>query len=235
MKKLIAALLGVMAGNCLAQPANSLEDGKLPPLPTPIIRRAPDLSQWTVQPGDASSLSGTGSKPGKDKAGASTVRTTIVKSGKIYWISEVDPSGRKWEKWNVDGQQVTFEPGTNQAIVRTSGSNGTTYTNFTSSDFSGMDWISGQNYIDFKEIQGRKCYLFREPVKDPLTGEITILTAAVDGETQMPVFSAVDNVVTTYRFGPPPAAPLSVPQAVRTALAQHVQGLPPLPRMFRRH
>lgn len=234
MKNLIAALLAMMAGNCLAQPpANPMEDGKLPPLPNPIIRRAPDLSQWTVQPGEASSVNRAGSQP--DKANAAGVRTTIVKSGKTYWISEIDPSGRKWEKWNVDGRQVTFEPGTKQAIVRTSGSNGATYTNFSSSDFMGMDWISNQNYVDFKEIRGRKCYLFKENVKDPITGEISVLTAAVDSETQMPVFSAVDTSVTIYQFGPPPAVPLSVPQEVRTALTQQAEGLPPLPRIFRAH
>jgi hypothetical protein len=232
MKRLIAVVLGMVAGNCFAQ-ANSSENEKLPPLPKPIIRRAPDLSQWTVQPGNAASLNREGSQADKDKS--SPARTTIVKSGKIYFISEVDPLGRKWEKWNVDGKQVTFEPGTNQAIVRTSGSNGTTYTNFSSSDFFGMDWVSDQNYVDFKNVRGRKCYLFREHVKDPLTGEITVLTAAVDSETQMPVFSAVDNIVTTYQFGPPLDAPLSIPQEVRAALAQQTQGLPPLPRMFRQH
>jgi|GEM_PF-2283888 len=242
MKVLFSTLLIATVSISAGQTPDSMgPKGDKPPLPNPILQRAPVLSQWTISssvpassPNSSRQSAQNGRSQNSDKNSdkPSFTQISITKSGSTYFEVEVDASGRKWEKWNVNGRQVTFEPGTGKSMVVYSGGGSFFYTDFSTTDFPNLSWISPENYIAFRQVGKVKCYIFRKeiaPTEDD--GKIVILTAAVDSETQLPIVMDTDGQRSIYQFGPPPAAPLVIPEKVLSLLEQQPKGQ--LPRRLR--
>lgn len=244
MTKLLLIFLISVVGVSFGQQAgsSSAEDEK-PPLPNPILLRAPELSQWTIlttkpngSPGGAAAANA-GRTQDSSADGAKNTPPSfqkIVKSGKTYFEIFVDDAGVKWEKWNVNGKQVTFNSATGKAVIANSGMDSLYYHDYTKMDFAGFDWISSSNYVAFQKFDKSKCFIFRQKVQlyDGTTG---LQTAVIDSETQLPVLLDIDGCRSVYKFEAPPAVPLVVPEKVKALLKP--EPLPPnvpIPRSLRK-
>lgn len=144
------------------------------PLPSgPLLKRAPDLSTWTVtsqnavQPRDGQNQQGQNQNSGGNNP---TVplgfsRQAVIKTGKIIDEQLVDGMGRKFEIWHVNGTKVSSVPGASGPMVVPDVAASDIYTtNFAVSDFAGLDWISAQTYSGIQKVMGRDCIIFKGQV-----------------------------------------------------------------------
>jgi len=211
-----------------------------PPLPPPpILHRAPDPGQWTIEYDAAPAAKGNPSsspspsevEPGKSREKKPTPhKITVTKAGKTYLEIEIDAEGKQWEKWNVKGKQVTFVPGTDKWILTEGGLESVFFTNYTQHDFPDFNWISAKNYVAFGKVFNADCFIFRDQIMLP-EGLVPVdVTAAIDSHTQLPVYLDQGGVKRTYKFDPPPQTPPSVPARVQTILTQQEKAVSPLLR-----
>jgi hypothetical protein len=154
--------------------------GTPPPLPSgPLLKRAPDLSTWTVtSQNGAPPKQGQNQNSGGDnqQAPQGFRQAVVTKTGKIIDEQLVDALGRKFELWHVNGMLLTGGESA-PVIVPDSAGKDIYTTNFALSDFAGLDWISPRTYAGIQKVMGRDCIIFR--------GEVNSQPAAVQSETKL--------------------------------------------------
>ncbi len=214
----------------------------VPPLPPgPLLKRAPDYSTWTVtyeghptEDKGAVKPSTTGEeKPkGKDAKEAPTMLSSVVKTGSIILEQNVDAAGHRNQIWHVSGMRVvTASP--SPVVCPDFASADIFSTNFASSDFAGLYWLSPTTYAGVVKYQGNDCLVFKGSVS-PLgekaqADEQAYITesrslglkvpdalripavAYIDLETRLPVYVQFGNEKRIYQYGPAPTQPLTLP------------------------
>jgi hypothetical protein len=218
MKTISIIALLLMAALLLAQ--NVPDQKEKPPLPAgPIIKPLPDLAEWAIistTPDtfkkEKSSQSAT-AQVGSAGAAASPAKRPrvigIIKSGKTYREVETDTDGRKLERWWVNGTEVSLA-GDGKAAIGKAASSG---------DFDELKWISAKNYVGVWSIGAEPCYIFQDKISVEDIGEVDV-TAGIGENTQRPVYLVFGGNCQVYKFGPPPAAPLTLPDEVKKILAK---------------
>lgn len=236
-------LLIVSAPVTIAQQTPQQQKPLLPP--GALVKRAPEMATWTLtfvptddkngsNVGGGAATNPTGGTVGPGALAKKIVRMiTVVKTGHIYYETETDSAGKKWEKWHFGNQLVISEAGSDQLILAPSSSGVGIFTDYSASDFPDMSWISAQNYTGVEQKSGVACYVFRDKViRDGGVNPVDVI-AAVDGKTLRPASFTYSGLTGTYTFGAPPQAELSVPDKIQKFLAKRQKAIDTL--MYRPH
>lgn len=201
------------------------------PLPeAPLLRRAPDLSKWTV----------TYTYPGREKkeeTGANSpsvlqpvrlLTLVVSKSRNTYFEQKSYSNGTSGESCRIGDMQIhvsgssrevqVYEPASfasdssGQLMVDSS-----VYPDYSRTDFPGLEWVSADTFIGVQKRQGRDCLVFQE---NPLPGARngTRPTALlIDQQTRLPVLLESPEVKALYSF-----EPLSEPRALSSEVQSYL-------------
>jgi len=109
-------------------------------------------------------------------------------------------------------------------------------------DFPKFSWVAPKWYAEYKNIEGRDCYVFRIPSTElppdrpevieryqlppqmkPASEQARLVSAVVDAKTLHPVSIDDGKVKRGYRILPPPATPLQIPAAFAEMLDEWVK------------
>lgn len=226
----------------------------IPPLPPgPLLKRAPDYSTWTVtfqghpiEEREPVKPATTGEEKPKDKQGEEpvTLLSSVVKTGSTILEQNVDAAGQRNLIWHVSGIRVVFSSSKPVACPDYGGAD-IFSTNFSSSDFAGLDWLSPTTYAGVVKYQGNDCLVFKGSVS-PLGekaqfDERAYITDArgqglsvpdalrvpavayIDLATRLPVFAQFGNQRRIYQYGAPPSTQLALPPEVAGSLKEYAQ------------
>ncbi len=200
-----------------------------PPTPkNPLLHRAPVFASWTVQfsykPDEKQTSP---AKPLPPTTTDQVQSLTVTKTNQTYWEQTVFKSGKKEEKWILDGVQLLMLPGSN-VIVPVSASNPDSrdpnYSDYSKSDFDGFSWVSLDTYKGIRTYEGKPAYLFELPRPQ---GNLTALLSV---ETQMPLYFSDAQTTRAYVYNPAPSAPLTPPANFLSVLGTYNKGIGSLTR-----
>lgn len=188
MTRLIAAVCAAGAIH-LAAPAGAEDLQDIPPPSAPILRRAPDASEWTVtfHKDRAKAMEDLAKSkeeeearakdPESDRVSASPgqldpVEVTVTKQGGMYREITAWPGGKKTEKW-ITGKLQVIESEINGSVSRVMIPRiffSPDYSDYSRSDFEKCEWVAMDNYVGVRKMNGLPVYAFELPVeKKPLT------------------------------------------------------------------
>lgn len=196
------------------------QEKKLPPPTSPAIQRAADFAAWTVRftyPKDKAKAQGEENPaPIPERVTALSVR----KTNQTYHVLTEWQSGRKSEKWIIDGVQLQTAPGSTVVSLLPKPESAEfaqpDYLDFSQGDFPELDWVSLNDYRGVQPYEGQPAYFF--------TSETGSKRSVFLSERQLPLQADFGSVVFTYTMGTPPATPLIPPQNFAQALAIHKRG-----------
>lgn len=193
---------------------------------TPLVPRTPPFATWTVRiqyqdeekktPADAPPDLAT-----RQRAG------TVTKTNEIYREEVTLASGKKYEKWAVDGTQWMIPP-TGNALIPisppSSNNSSSDYRDYSQSDFPELSWISLSNFKGVSSYEGREAFRFETPTKK----------AFLSTGTQLPLYLKDEEATRLYTYGTAPSAPLVPPEKILKAIkkwkawlrAQSFNGVP---------
>lgn len=225
--KSLSLLIALLLGGLFA--AASEPDAKIEqrPLPSgPLLVRAPALSAWTV----------TYSYPmpkKTDNADAATATapvrllTLIVrKSTKLYFERKTFTDGATRESWRLGDTQINLVPDSHKLDIFEPSSFGRTasgdlladpsvYTDYSRTDFQGLEWVSAQAYVGVAQRQGRDCLVFAQEALASSATEARPTFAYIDLQTRLPVAQEGPSAVIRYSFDPSPTMPVLPPDIQR--------------------
>ena len=227
MKTLLLA--GILWG--LAVGAQAQETAKPTPLPVlppgpALQRRAPDRAQWvikqTVAPTPDAELAKGGATDKHPKSYWGSL-VAVTKTGSIMLRQTIDDKGQTWNTWCTPDLQTTIYPDGQHWIVQSISPDpkvpAANYEDYSKTDFPGLEWVTLDKYVDLKEINGKRCIIFKSRFKmaddDPAP---TDFEADVDLDTRYPVETKVGANLRTYTFSDAPPAMLSLPPLVLSLL-----------------
>jgi len=179
------------------------------------------MSSWTVTYAYAEEKV----PPGKQPPGylANSVRTyTVTKTGKIYHEETTLISGKKVEKWVLDNLQlesVVDGPSIIPIPPPTPVDPQPDYSDYSRTDFKGLEWISMSNYSGVNSEDGKAAYSFEA------TRGGQKVTALLDMTSQLPLASTDGGVTCTYAFNTPPTSPLVLPPDFQKVLDAYKRGM----------
>jgi len=160
MKAKAAAILAVFAHTLSAQtPAPS----PTPPQP-PLLRRAPEKSQWLITyklEVGAPTASGTA---GEQAPKRPPVRKLIIKNEGMILEKTVNGNGVSFDAWHTKQGITLTSVGGKNWIIAPPLQPGFDTADYTTQDFAGFDWITPQNFVGAKVINGRRCLVFEDRV-----------------------------------------------------------------------
>jgi hypothetical protein len=229
----IRSLLILFFGTIVLLNAQQAVAPAIPPMPAgpPMQLRAPDFSQWVIkliinsaQPASTTASTDTGqNKAGKPN---NESQVTMTKTGKIMVRQRLDGQGSTWNVWCIDDVQVTVYPDGKNMVIQTrpayiAGEN-PLYENYSQTDFPRLIWVSQKNYAGMKSYNGKSCLYFKDRYKFYGEDEESDVEAYTDLKTRLPVASIVSTpsgqTTYAYEFQQPPAATLTLPNKVQSAL-----------------
>lgn len=183
----------------------------------PIVARAPAFAMWTVQYQYEAPKAGATNAPTEDRI----VTVVVTKTGNTYWEQAALSSGKKYDKWIIEGLQLKSVPRT-EAIVPLAAPSATEpspdYSDYSKSDFPELSWITAGVFKGPVKYQGRDALYFETSGK----------SAYLAADTQLPIFSKDAELSRTYTFGRAPTTALVPPprfQEVIKSYKNAVQGL----------
>ena len=215
------AILFSLPGLCLAMGSLALQAQQpaLPPIPPgPLIqKRAPDFSHWMVTFKTAPAASGATPSPSQPSDPNSIItQDTVTKTENIIHVEFIDTQKRAWNIWVQggrdmiqwpDGKSVGFVAKPPPYVVNP------LYRDFSSSDFSGFEWISAANFTGIQSIGGISCLVFKDTL---LTNGVSLqVEAATDVKTRLPVRLINGQGQFTYAFLSPPSTEQTLPANVQ--------------------
>lgn len=241
-----------------AQSSPEVNANPTPP-PGPLVQMyAPKFSSWTITTekkgavsldeagnGEQGKQSNTDASPSARKPETGRKVIQVTKTGDLRLIVTTTDTG-SIETWCAKNWQVTKKPEWKEPVV-SDGENpdDSAWTDFSSGDFPGFQWLSNSNYLGSVKLKGHDCMVFKDRVQmekplarrvfhapgesnstpppvDPESLKVPVI-AYIDLETRLPVILVSGDKISTYAFGSPPAAPLVFPPDVKTALMNSVQ------------
>jgi len=134
----------------------------VPPLPAgPLIKRAPEFSQWA-----ATTIAQAASKgeeaPGGGAAKPKVLqRVQVTKTGPIRWLVTIEPTGNRLEAWCKGSLQIFMRPEWKEPMLSdASDRDNPMRLDFSKTDFPGFEWISASNYKGIRKVDGRERIVF---------------------------------------------------------------------------
>ena len=208
------------------------------PLPDgPLLARAPEFSQWTVVIKPVTPPT----TPATAHAKTGDLTSTVTKTRDVYFQEFADAFGRKWKTWVADKLQATISPD-NGAIILGEGGDGQLSTDYSKTDFQGLEWVSADNFVKTSTFEGRKCLVFSValtvPVAAPLASADRVATGAsaatpsapaartelatgvVDFDSRLPLYAQKGSTSYRFKFGSPPQVMLQVPADIMKLVQQ---------------
>jgi hypothetical protein len=192
-----------------------------PPVPKePPLHRAPEFASWTVtyQYKDDSK------KDGKAAAflSNSPATFTVTKTKKIFWEKTILVSGKSFEKWVWNGYQLESLPDSPSIVPISQPTPETAepeYSDYSRTDFRGLDWISMSAYRGVQNYEGKQAFLFESTVRGHK------VTALLSIEWQLPILSTEDDTTQVYVFNTSPSEMLTLPPRFQAVLIAYKKGL----------
>ena len=208
---------------------------KLPLPDGPALKRAPDFSKWTVTyaypPADKN----------KDTAGPMRLaKSTVTKSPNIYFEQKTYTDGTIRGSWRIGDMQISFSTASNtlniyQPSSFVSSASGelladpAVYTDYSKTDFPGLEWVSAQNYVGVQKQSGDEYMVFQTNVSaGSFTGVLPAhspVTAYINLQTRLPTRLATQESTASYTFEPQPPTPLSLPPELQQLLEKRAKGI----------
>jgi hypothetical protein len=218
-----------------------------PALLDPLLRkRAPDFAKWSIVSGESSDAreqpkpdEDVGSASPKEKRESSQSRKSlekqnppkaaavleITKTGHVIHVERINDQKHIWNIWITAGHELSVAPDSESVEEVAPPSNpdmdNPLYTDFSKTDFPGLEWISAKNFTGVEKVSGRACLVFREPLAPDSTiagnagsPDRTIRYAAIDYYSRLPVALAAGGVMQEYSFEFPPQAAQTLPENV---------------------
>ena len=235
MKSLIGILL-LLASPLFAQNPALPSASEMPPGEL-LKARAPEFTRWSV-------VYRPGSKWGKNPGAHQITRlqqVIVTKTKSIYWEQIVTAKGEAKEKWCVGEVQYLVGPQrtlstTDRAAFQRGAAMEDNFTDYSQTDFPGVEWVSPKNFQKVIRHQEKDCMLFADKISllseeefqelqasnarsgdprklDRREFEIAV-RALVDLETRLPVMLQWGEETRIYEFLAPPAGLLSPPAEV---------------------
>lgn len=203
---------------------SALAQQPIPPA-GPLLKRAPELSTWTVT--YAAPRAADEKEPAAGMPVESPRRIVVIKTGDIRHAVITDAEGKRTEMWSIPGIQGFLRPEWKEPLL-SDGSNAfdAFYVNFAATDFPGFEWVSAKNFHGLEKVGDRDCLVFQDrvrPAESTPEEPLPVLTAFVDLSTRLPVKLDNGGEVTNYRFDPPPVQKLSLPPEVHAAIEARAQ------------
>ncbi len=210
---LLIVLLALTAGCTYAQTA--------PPLAKPYLHRAPALSSWIITytyKTDAPKPGETSPKP-TPVAIDRIVSVTVIKNGKTYNEVTLWTSGRRDEKWNLDGIQLSTSadgrsivpiPPPTEEVPQPD------YSDYSRHDFEGFEWLAADHYKGVEERQGTPAFHFASGTKQQ---------AYLSVENHLPLLLDDGEIERTYTYTKPDAAALVPPEKFVKVLRDYKAGM----------
>lgn len=196
-----------------------------PPPNNPALHRAPVSASWTIQYTykDGEEKGGSSAPPKVPSERLQTV--TVTKSGKTYWEQSLWTSGKKGEKWIIDGMQFEILPGRDEiALVPKPDAENQDlpYFDYSDIDFPELKGLSLEHYKEVQVYKGKPAYLFEwEKSGEAYT--------AILSDTQLPLFFSskgkTQTKAQTYTFSADPPARLVPPEKYLKVIQTHKRGL----------
>ncbi len=201
---------------------------EIPPPKEPILPRAPQRAEWTVEFRLDRELAKKEVLEGKEKKEVPKGFTgfpaeiAVSKDGSTYREIARWPDGRTVEKWIVGGLQVSQSPD-GRGLMRIPSIDYSPYlSDYSRSDFEEAEWIGKDSYVgpkvtdklsvyEFSAAPGKRRLTPRE-IADQGTEAASGASAALDIRTQLPVYVDDGTVVRIYRYAPAPTGTLVPPQ-----------------------
>lgn len=217
------------------------------PLPKgPLLARAPEFSQWVIyfnpQKKKAAALASATPPPGGP---AEVKQITVTKTRTIYHEETLDTLGRKRESWRVGPLQIVTLPGTKTWTILdpssfgAGGADPTLYTDYSKTDFPGLEWVSAKNYVDVKKVMGLDCIVCKSgaaPAAPPQSQaslspaadagrNAPEMTACMDLTTRLPVVFLRGEETRVYQFVDLAPVMQTLPPEIQTALLQRAKSI----------
>ena len=227
-RKLICTILGM----AFVLHAQAQTEPQVSPPPSGVLfqKRAPVFSQWTVFCNPAKVQSNT---VADEKGGVAAAKApkfsqiiTVTKTKNIIQEQILGANGQRKETWSVDNLQYLTIAGSSERQVMDRGAiaklyaAGIDFTDFSKTDFPGLEWVTPNDYVGTSKVMGRDCILFSKT--DPEKPQFTFV-AHVDMQTRLPVLLQKDNEIRVYQFGAPPQAMLALPRDLQQDLERRAK------------
>lgn len=195
-------------------------DNEAVPKP-PALHRAPAMASWTVTYTYAEE------KPPDGKAPpayvTNLVRTfAVTKTGKTYHEETTLLSGKKQDKWVLDGLQlesIIDSPSIIPIPPPTPDDPQPDYSDYARTDFKGLEWVTMKNYTGRQSSEGKTVFAFAS------TRSGQKVTAQLDVASQLPISATEGGMTCTYVFNAPPTAPLQLPPDFQKVLDAYKRGV----------
>jgi hypothetical protein len=149
------------------------------PLPAgPLLKRSPDAYEWEIRVDTEESA-----KPpqeGKTPPPPPPKTVVVTKGGKVVREVVAYANGASIEIWHRGGVAVTKSPGNQTWIVSPAAKAGFDSPDYSTSDFSGLEWISPATYTGIQSLGGRKVIVFTGSVCDKSDADLATIKNGID-------------------------------------------------------
>jgi len=200
--------------------------GEASPPREPILSRAPQQSEWTVEIRyDPAVATGQFLSKEEKKAGEANpeptpptvfrpVQIRVSKDNKVYREVTTWSDGAKTEKWIVDGLQIRELPRSGRLSRVDMNSYSENFSDYRRSDFEVAEWVDKESYRGVRTVKGQLVYEFQpEAGKKRITPRERSLgedgggaqspagdtVAYLDAKTQLPLFVRDNGAVWIYK------------------------------------
>lgn len=207
-----------------AQQPSPASKPKPPPPSGPLLAPAPDFSEWQIAfayPQDKKDKQKT---PVPTPLNPELPRTILVtKTQKVIHEQIALVSGKTMSKWQLGQDFYLKPPGQsywgfyNSTYFKNNPTSDATYMPVPENGFRDLDWVSGETYAGtIQSAAGAYLVFVPENARTIDVSNAKALQAAtkivyVNAQTRLPGTVRLGDVVRTYTFRPPPAAPQSLP------------------------
>jgi hypothetical protein len=226
---LLPCVLSLVVAHAFSQQADDA-----PQAPAgPLLRSAPDFSEWTVTchyTDEQSPKAGEAPTPIPASMGGLLKRTrteTITKTGDIMRVVTVDIAGNSSEKWYDKGAQYTKPPGSTEWFSASNNEPADTKNAYftqplPASGFRDMEWINDQSYAGVIQLGEYQCLVFTpgglhaDDTKDAAKQRTALAAkskvAYIDANSRLPIALRLPGEVRQFQFSdPPPSVALALP------------------------
>jgi len=208
----------------------------------PLIQsRAPDFSRWTVTYNQKKATAAKPAATAPEQAKPQPAkRLLVVRTKNIRYSQLSNAAGHQVETWYYDNLEFVTDPAIKRRLAYDIGHDPELEpeTNFSHTDFPGLEWISAKTYVDVRTVMGRDCIIFSkggnapEANQDgPLPSSSGGTVAYVDLATRLPILLQSNGETRVYQFEPPPQSQLTLPADIQQALEFNVKHAQELARM----
>lgn len=211
---LYLVLIGICCSPAYCAPPLKIESVPLPD--GPLFQRAPEFAQWTVSytyliPKPESAAAPPSAPPVRIQ------KLTVVKTNTTYWERRIFTDGSTQESWRIGSMQVSlsansktpqiYEPSSFPSdVTGMSIASPSLYTDYSQTDFPGIEWITAQNYLGIAHDSDHDLLVFQRNAPDA--------SVYIDEQTRLPKRLETSEAVAIFVFEAPPQVPLSLPRTI---------------------